>query len=82
MPRISGIPITSMKGYSTAQVAKAIGVSKNTLLQWLYTGALKEPKRSPVGGVQWRIWTDSDIERARKVKKTMKRGPKPKKGKK
>jgi DNA-binding transcriptional MerR regulator len=70
-----------MTGYSTAQVAKAIGVSKNTLLQWLYTGTLREPKRSSVGGVQWRIWTDLDIERAQKVKATMKRGPKPKKRK-
>lgn len=82
MPRIPGIPITSMQGYTTAQVAKIIGVSKNTLLQWLYTGVLTEPKRSAVGGIQWRIWSASDIERARKVKATMKRGPKPKKEKK
>jgi DNA-binding transcriptional MerR regulator len=70
-----------MQGYSTAQAAKIIGVSKNTLLQWLYAGTLDEPKRSTVGGVEWRIWSDSDIERARKVKATMKRGPKPKKRK-
>jgi DNA-binding transcriptional MerR regulator len=68
-----------MQGYSTAQVAKIIGVSKNTLLQWLYTGALTEPKRCAVGGVQWRTWSKADIERAQKVKATMKRGPKPKK---
>jgi|HubBroStandDraft_6_1064221.scaffolds.fasta_scaffold233276_2 hypothetical protein len=81
MARISSIPITSMQGYSTAQAAKIVGVSKNTLLQWLYAGALDEPKRSVVGGVEWRIWAHSDIERARKVKSTMKRGPKPKKRK-
>ncbi len=81
MPRIPSIPITSMEGYSTAQAAKTIGVSKNTLLQWLYAGRLEEPKRSIVGGVEWRVWSNSDIERARKVKATMKRGPKPKKRK-
>jgi predicted site-specific integrase-resolvase len=81
MPRISGIPITSMEGYTTAQVANAIGVSKNTLLKWLYAGVLREPKRARVAGVRWRIWSESDVERARKLKGTMKRGPKPRKKK-
>ncbi len=78
MPIVAGIPITAMSGYSTAQTAKIIGVSKNTLLQWLYSGLLREPKRSRVAGVQWRIWSEADIERARKIKGTRKRGPKPK----
>ena len=81
MPRISGIPITSMEGYTTAQVANSIGVSKNTLLKWLYAGVLREPKRARVAGVKWRIWSESDVERARKLKGTMKRGPKPRKKK-
>jgi predicted site-specific integrase-resolvase len=81
MPRISGIPITSMVGYTTAQVAQAVGVSKNTLLKWLYAGALQEPKRVRVAGMRWRVWTQSDVERARKLKGTMKRGPKPSKKK-
>jgi excisionase family DNA binding protein len=81
MPRISGIPTTSMQGYTTAQVAKAVGVSKNTLLKWLYAGVLREPKRARVAGVKWRIWSESDVERARKLKGTMKRGPKPRKKK-
>jgi hypothetical protein len=79
MTRISGIPITSMSGYTTAQVAKAVGVSKNTLLKWLYSGVLAEPKRSRVGGVSWRVWSERDLERARKLKGTQKRGRKPKK---
>jgi DNA-binding transcriptional MerR regulator len=78
MPGVSGIPITEMKGYTTAQAAEIVGVSKNTLLQWLYSGLLEEPKRSRVAGVQWRIWSEADIARARKVKGTTKRGPKPK----
>lgn len=81
MPRISSIPITSMEGYTTAQVAKAVGVSKNTLLKWLYAGVLQEPKRVRVAGMHWRVWTQTDVERARKLKGTMKRGPKPRKKK-
>ncbi len=68
-----------MEGYSTAQAAKLIGVSKATLLRWLYERRLKEPKRMDVAGKNWRIWTDEDIERARKLKTTIKPGPKPKK---
>lgn len=77
MRTVSGIAIIDMKGYTTAQVAKAIGVSKNTLLQWLYNGELREPKRVYVGAIEWRIWSEADVSRARKVKATMKRGPKP-----
>jgi excisionase family DNA binding protein len=79
MTRVSGIPITKMSGYSTAQVAKLVGVSKNTLLRWLYDGILREPRRTPVGGAAWRVWSQEDIERARRVKVTMRPGPKSKK---
>ena len=64
-----GIPIHIMKtSYSTAEVAKAIGVSKNTLLRWLYAGTLPEPKRETFGGVENRIWSEKDLEKARKHK--------------
>ena len=70
----------SMSGYSTAQVAKLIGVSKGTLLRWLNDGVLEEPKRrTKFGGAAWRLWDAADIERARSVKATQRRGPKPKK---
>ena len=78
MVRNSSIPINEMKGQNTAQVAKLLGIAKGTLLRWLYDGVLAEPKQVNVAGVNWRFWTDADIERARKVKATMRRGPKPK----
>lgn len=56
----------SMKIYSTAQVAKLVGVSKLTLLRWLYAGKLKEPARA--SGHDWRLWTDADVNRAKKYK--------------
>jgi excisionase family DNA binding protein len=73
------IPIEATKGMSTSEAAKTLGVTKRTLLQWIYNGLLKEPKHANVAGVTWRIWREDDIERAKKVKASMKRGPKPKK---
>jgi predicted site-specific integrase-resolvase len=54
--------------YSTAQVAKEIGVSKKTLLRWLYAGKIPEPKKQTFGGVESRVWTDSDLSRAKEYR--------------
>jgi predicted site-specific integrase-resolvase len=51
--------------YSTAEVAKAIEVDKSTLLRWLYAGKLAEPKHETFGGVDSRVWSAADLERAR-----------------
>jgi predicted site-specific integrase-resolvase len=70
-----------MRTYSTAQVAKGVGVSKLTLTRWLLAGRLKEPRRVKQGGVEIRIWTSRDLERVRKFKQAnyrKGRGRKPK----
>lgn len=54
---------------STAEVARTIGISKNTLLRWLYSGKLKEPTHETFGGVDSRVWFEADLERARAFKK-------------
>jgi DNA-binding transcriptional MerR regulator len=69
----------AMSGYSTAQVAGILGVSKVTILNWLRQGLLEEPRRSSVAGMEWRMWSEADLKRAREVKAKMRRGPKPKK---
>jgi hypothetical protein len=51
--------------YSTAEVARAIGVNKTTLLRWLYAGKLPEPDTQTFGGVESRIWSEADLNRAR-----------------
>lgn len=79
MKRISGIPITRMSGYTTAQAAEIVGISKNTLLRWLYDGLLNEPRRTQVGGASWREWSEQDIDKAKEVKAKMRPGPKGKK---
>lgn len=51
--------------YSTGEVAKTIGVDKSTLLRWLYAGKLPEPKSETFGGVESRVWSAADLERAK-----------------
>jgi hypothetical protein len=52
--------------YSTLEVARAINVGKSTLLRWLWSGKLTEPPQKTVAGVMIRIWSEKDLERARK----------------
>jgi hypothetical protein len=51
--------------YSTAQVASAIGVSKKTILRWLWSGKLAEPKQT-IGAGDSRVWTEADLNRAKR----------------
>ena len=57
-----------MKTYSTGQIAKLAGVHKQTLLRWLYAGAIAEPQRRKGGGQDLRIWTPADLARVRRHK--------------
>jgi len=46
-----------------------IGVHKNTLKRWLRDGKVSEPRNvGNGGGIKLRLWTDRDVERARKYK--------------
>jgi DNA-binding transcriptional MerR regulator len=56
-----------MKEYSTAQVARKLGVGRDTLHRWFREG-LRAPRKRQVGGVTVRIWSNKDLERARKYK--------------
>ena len=62
--------LEDMKTYSTVQVARTIGVNKQTLLRWLWAGKIPEPRRGTYGGQDVRIWTDRDLQRARQFKQT------------
>lgn len=54
-----------MKQYSTAEVARQIGVAKTTLLRWLRAGKVEEPEQK-LG--QSRVWFETDVERAKAFK--------------
>ncbi len=57
-----------MKGHSTTEVARMVGIHKNTLRKWLQKSAIPEPKHNRIAGVGYRIWTARDVERVRKYK--------------
>jgi excisionase family DNA binding protein len=57
-----------MKGRSTLEVAKLVGIGKNTLLTWLREGRIREPKRVSKGEIASRSWSERDVERVRKYK--------------
>jgi site-specific DNA-methyltransferase (cytosine-N4-specific) len=59
--------------YTTKQAAQAIGVSKETLLRWLYDGLVKEPPRDRRG---WRVFTQPDIDRIAAWNSTIQPAPK------
>ena len=64
------------KTYTTSEVADKIGVSYQSLHNWVNSNLIRAPKMVNVGKNSIYLWTKSDIERARKVKGTLKKGPK------
>ena len=50
--------------FKSAEVAELIGITKQTLLNWLRQGLITEPERNPATG--YRLWTEKDIERVRR----------------
>lgn len=53
-----------MEYFKSAEVAELIGVTKQTLLNWLRRGLIDEPERNPA--TNYRLWTERDIERIRR----------------
>jgi DNA-binding transcriptional MerR regulator len=51
------------KVYTTGQVAKKLNVHKNTVLYWLRTKKIKEPKRDSL--FNGRIWTAEEVKKLR-----------------
>jgi len=60
----------------TTEVAAAAGVSRATVQHWIKTGKISAPALQLVDGKAVRLWTDAQAERARKLKGTLKPGPK------
>lgn len=48
-----------MKYLTTLEVAHELGVSKQTILNWLYAGRVQEPPRNPQG---YRLWSPSRVD--------------------
>jgi excisionase family DNA binding protein len=56
------------KTYTTAEAAKAVGISRQTIQTWIKNGWVKPPKMRLLNRVGGRLWTQSDLERLRRVK--------------
>lgn len=54
------------KHYTIGQLAKELGVCKNTIFYWLKTGKIKEPAREKISG--FRYWTEEELKNIRKLK--------------
>jgi excisionase family DNA binding protein len=68
----------SSKLLSTVEVAEEIRVPRATLQYWIKEGKIRAPKTKLRNGVAVRLWTAADVEKARKLKGSLKRGPEPK----
>jgi DNA-binding transcriptional MerR regulator len=71
----------SQKVYTTVQVAKVANVPRATLQFWIASRKISAPRVQLIGGKAVRHWTEADVERVRKLKGTLKPGPKSKKKK-
>jgi predicted DNA-binding transcriptional regulator AlpA len=59
-----------MKTHSSREVAKKLGISLMTLQRYIADGNwIKAPKIRQLGNVKVRVWSDRDLERARKLMK-------------
>lgn len=68
-----------MKGqFSTRQAAEKLGRKLITLQRHIAAGTIEAPPIVAVGGVKLRLWSDGDIEKARKVFRGIKAGRKKK----
>lgn len=47
------------KNYTTAEAAKQVGVSKNTLLRWLYAKEIPEPAQKIGNNI--RVWNEAEV---------------------
>jgi len=56
-----------MSGYSTRQAAKILGLSNSALSRYIAAKKVPAPKAQVIGGAEIRSWTDTDIEKVRKL---------------
>jgi DNA-binding transcriptional MerR regulator len=52
---------------STKEVARELGIARSTLELWIQKGKVK-PKTVTVGKLQYRLWTEREVDKIRRVK--------------
>lgn len=61
-----------MRKFSTSEAAKMLGLYRPNLQRAMAEGRVPAPPLVSVGGVKVRLWSDKDVERARKALKKRK----------
>ncbi len=56
-----------MVAYSTNEAARKVGISPAALSNYIRTKKVPAPETAPVGRVKLHVWSESDIERLRKL---------------
>jgi len=69
----------SPKTYTTTEAAKAAGITRATLQDWIKKRKLAAPKLGRVGNISVRLWKASDVARLKTVKKEIYQEKRPKK---
>jgi hypothetical protein len=57
-----------MATYSTAQVAEILDIGTDTLHRWMKQKGVATPELQLIGGVKVRLWSDAQLNAARKYK--------------
>jgi excisionase family DNA binding protein len=68
------------KQFTTGEAAKRVGISRVTLQAWIAAKKIRPPKRTAVGNIVVRMWSQADLKmlRTAKGKIYMKKGRGPK----
>jgi excisionase family DNA binding protein len=67
----------SQKLYTTVEVAKMTKIPRATLQYWIATRKISAPRVRLLKGRAARLWNAAQVEKARELKGTLKKGPKP-----
>lgn len=65
----------SPKTYTTGQAAAAAGVPRTTLQHWIKSNKIPAPAVRLINGRAVRSWNDAQVTKIRKMKGTLKPGP-------
>jgi predicted DNA-binding transcriptional regulator AlpA len=57
-----------MAHYSTSQVAKKVGIGRDTLHRWMKEKRFPKPPTKHIGGVLVRLWNERDLKRVERYK--------------
>ena len=57
-----------MATYSTVQIAKILGIGTDTLHRWMSEKKVPTPRLEAIGGMSVRLWSERDLQSAKKYK--------------